>query len=83
MQGLIKKGSFIGTGDHHPSGQTTIADASHIIKRLWMEKDRVMAELKIIPTDKGKNVMELIQNGARLGLSTRGHGEVDSNGCSD
>jgi hypothetical protein len=81
VQGLIEKGAFIGTGDHHQTGQTTIADASHIIKKLWLDKDgRGMAELKIVPTTRGKNVMELIKQGATLGLSTRGTGDVSPTG---
>jgi hypothetical protein len=81
VQKAVESGAFIGTGDHHPSGQATIADASHIIKKLWMEDDGTgWAELKIIPTDRGKNIMTLIRQGAKLGLSTRGFGTALSSG---
>lgn len=81
VQKSVESGSFIGSGDHGSSGYSSIADASHIIKKLWMDEDgRGMAELKIVPTLRGKSAMTLIKNGATLGLSTRGFGNVSKDG---
>lgn len=81
VQKSVEAGSFIGSGDHNPSGQSTISDASHIIKKLWIDKDgKGMAELKIIPTVRGNAAMTLIKQGATLGLSTRGFGDVSPSG---
>ena len=77
VQSKVESGAFIGSGDHNPSGHASIGDASHIVQKLWMDEEgKGWAELKILPTTKGKNVMTIIRNGGQLGLSTRGMGSV-------
>jgi len=78
IQDSVTKGGFIGTGDHPASGSADIATSSHIVKKVWLDKKgKGWAEMKIIPTPRGKNVMTLIDQGARLGVSARGYGNVD------
>lgn len=78
IQSSVKKGAFVGTGDHPESGIEDIATASHIVQGVWLDKKgKGWAEMKIIPTDRGNNVMTLIDQGAQLGVSARGFGTVD------
>jgi hypothetical protein len=78
LQPTIESGGFIGMGDHGSTAHATISDASHIVKRMWVDEDnRGWAEIKVLPTEKGKNVIALIKGGATLGLSTKGTGSVN------
>ena len=78
LQGAVKKGSLIGTGDHPAGGLSDVKTASHIVQKLWLdEAGKGWADIKIIPTDRGSAVMTLIQNDAELGVSARGFGSVD------
>ena len=81
VQNSIKKGSFIGVGDHPASGIENIATASHIVTALSLDdKGKGMAELRILPTERGKSVQTLIRNDAQLGVSLRGFGTVAKDG---
>jgi len=78
IQSSVKEGSFLGTGDHPKTGVANIATASHIVKKVWLDKKgKGWTELTIVPTSRGKDVMTLINNGAKLGVSARGTGNVD------
>lgn len=81
VQGLIEKGSFLGMGDHPRAGHASVADTSHIVRKLWLDSGgKGWAELKILPTMKGKNIMEIIRGGGQLGISTRGFGKTNDKG---
>jgi len=81
VQGSVKKGSFIGAGDHPQGGIENIATASHIVTKLSLdEKGKGTAELRILPTERGKTIQTLIRNDAQLGVSVRGFGEVGRDG---
>lgn len=81
VQGSVKRGSFIGTGDHPASGIENIATASHIVTKLSLDdKGKGVAELRILPTERGKAIQTLIKNDATLGVSVRGFGTVGKDG---
>jgi len=80
-QKRIEAGSAIGSADHPLGAHTTLGDASHIITKLSIDKDgRGMMEAKILPTSKGKNVIEIINAGGELGISARGAGSISPSG---
>lgn len=77
VQKAVESGAFIGTGDHPAGGLTDIATASHLVKKLWLDKGgRGWAQIKILDTERGKNIQSLIKGGAQLGISSRGFGNV-------
>ena len=78
IQDAVESGAFVGTGDHPHGGAADVATSSHIVKKVWMDRrGKGWAEMKVIPTARGKNVMTLIRQGAQLGVSSRGFGNVD------
>lgn len=84
VQAAVEAGSFIGTGDHPKSGLSDIKTASHIINKIWMDEGgRGWAKIKILDTERGKNIQSLIKGGAQLGISTRGFGQVGKSGRVD
>lgn len=81
FQDRIKSGSVIGSADHPAGAFTTLDTASHIVTKLTVDKDgQGWMEAKILPTSKGKNVIEIINSGGQLGISARGAGTVSPNG---
>jgi hypothetical protein len=51
-----------------------------MITKMWMDGPNGYGKLKIIPTPMGQLVSTMLQSGVKLGVSSRGSGEVDSNG---
>jgi hypothetical protein len=68
----------------HPEGPVVnLERVSHMIKKLYPEGKNFIGEAKIMDTPYGKIVKNLIDEGARLGVSSRGMGSlVQKNGQS-
>jgi hypothetical protein len=68
----------------HPDGPTVnLERVSHMIKKLYPEGKNFIGEAKIMDTPYGKIVKSLIDEGAKLGVSSRGMGSlVQKNGHS-
>ena len=65
----------------HPDGPTVNLDrVSHMITSLKQEGDNFIGEAKIMDTPMGKIVKNLMDEGATLGVSSRGMGALDSRG---
>ena len=61
----------------HPDGPTVnLERVSHMIKDLSMEGNNVMGKAKIMDTPYGKIVKNLMDEGATLGVSSRGMGSL-------
>lgn len=64
---------------NHPSGPTVNLDrVSHLITSLRENGKQVIGEAKIIDTPMGKIVKSLIDAGAKLGVSSRGMGSLET-----
>ena len=50
---------------------------SHMVSSMWMEGHNGYGKLKILPTPMGKLVETMLQSGVKLGVSSRGSGNVD------
>ena len=65
---------------NHPQGPTVNLDrVSHIIKDLRQEGNDVIGKAKIMDTPMGKIAKNLIDEGAKLGVSSRGMGTLKAN----
>jgi hypothetical protein len=61
----------------HPDGPTVnLERVSHIIKNLRVEDNDVIGKAKILDTPYGKIVKNLMDEGAKLGVSSRGMGSL-------
>jgi hypothetical protein len=66
---------------NHPSGPTVNLDrVSHMIVNLNESGSQIMGKAKILDTPMGKIVKSLIDEGAQLGVSSRGMGSLKSQG---
>lgn len=64
----------------HPAGPTINLDrASHMIKELRQDGNNWIGKAKVLATPMGKIVSSLIDEGANLGVSSRGMGSLKAN----
>ena len=65
----------------HPDGPTVNLDrVSHMIEELVPEGKNIIGKAKILDTPNGKIVKELLNAGAKLGVSSRGMGTLEKRG---
>ncbi len=80
MEKIAKGQSILGEVDHPEELTINLDRVSHMITEMWMENENGMGKLKIIPTPMGKIVETMLESGVKLGVSSRGSGNVDHNG---
>ena len=77
IQDKIDERSLVGALDHPSNDAIHLSQASHLITKLWVEKNGdVMGEAEILSTPNGKIVEALINDGVKIGISSRGLGSV-------
>lgn len=70
-----KERRLFGELDHPADGRTQYQRVSHRVLDIWMEDDgRVMGEIEVIPTSKGKDLAAIAESGGAIGFSSRGTG---------
>ena len=72
--------SVLGEADHPEELNINIDRVSHMITEMYMDGPNGMGKLKILPTPMGNIVRTLLENGVKLGVSSRGSGNVDDRG---
>ena len=77
----IKEGiSVCGELNHPDNLSIDLKNVSHIITEAWMDGANAMGKCKILNTPSGQIVQSLIDGGVKLGVSSRGTGNVTSEG---
>ena len=78
----IKTGhSVLGEVDHPDDLKINLDRVSHMIEKMWMEGPCGYGKLKVLPTPMGTLVKTMLDSGVKLGVSSRGSGNVnDHNG---
>jgi hypothetical protein len=77
---LSKGETVLGELDHPEELQINLDRVSHIITDMYCEGANGMGKLKIIDTPMGNIARSLLKAGAKLGVSSRGSGNVNDNG---
>jgi hypothetical protein len=73
----IKGGySVLGEVDHPDDLKINLDRVSHMITDMWMDGPNGFGKLKILPTPMGKLVETMLESGVKLGVSSRGSGNV-------
>jgi hypothetical protein len=73
--------SVLGEVDHPDDLKINLDRVSHMIQKMWMDGPAGFGRLKILPTPMGQLVQSMITSGVKLGVSSRGSGNVnDGNG---
>jgi hypothetical protein len=77
IQEKIGDRSLVGALDHPANDAIHLSQASHVITGLNVDKDgSVIGECEILSTPNGKIVQALINDGVKIGISSRGVGSV-------
>jgi hypothetical protein len=81
VQGKIDEGfTVLGEADHPDDLQVNLDRVSHMIERMWMQGSDGYGRLKLLPTPMGNICITLLENGVKLGVSSRGSGNVTESG---
>ena len=81
IQGRIDEGySVLGEADHPDDLQVNLDRVSHKIEKMWMNDQDGYGRLKLLPTPMGNICITLLENGVKLGVSSRGSGNVNESG---
>lgn len=74
----IKSGySVLGEIDHPDDLKINLDRVSHMITEMWMEGTNGYGKLKILPTPMGQVIQTMLEANVKLGVSSRGSGNVN------
>lgn len=68
--------SVLGEVDHPDDLKINLDRVSHMITQMWMDGANGFGKLKILPTPMGMLVTTMLEAGVKLGVSSRGSGNV-------
>lgn len=77
---IAQNGGVAGECDHPDTLTINLDRISHKITKMWMDGNNGMGKLKMIDTPKGLVISKLIESGLKLGVSSRGSGNVGHDG---
>lgn len=78
LNGIISEGnSVLGEVDHPDDLKINLDRVSHMITHMWMDGPNGFGKLKILPTPMGQLIRTMLESGVKLGVSSRGSGNVN------
>lgn len=78
---LVKENRALGELDHPDDSVINLKNASHMVTDCWWDGNNVMGKVKVLNTPSGKILQQLVNDGVKLGISSRALGSVnESNG---
>ena len=72
--------SVLGEVDHPEGLNINLDRVSHMITEMWMDGPNGYGKLKVLPTPMGQLVSTMLESGVKLGVSSRGSGNVTEDG---
>ena len=69
--------SVLGEVDHPDDLKINLDRVSHMITEMWMDGPNGFGKLKILPTPMDNLVRTMLESGVKLGVSSRGSGNVN------
>jgi len=72
--------SVLGEVDHPEGLNVNLDRVCHMITDMWMDGSNGYGKLKILPTPMGQLVKTMLEAGVKLGVSSRGSGNVSEDG---
>ena len=72
--------SVLGEVDHPQDLRINLDRVSHMITEMWMDGPNGYGKLKILPTPMGQLIRTMLESGVKLGVSSRGSGNVQEDG---
>ncbi len=75
--------SVLGEVDHPDDLKINLDRVSHMIMSMWMDGPNGYGKLKILPTPMGQLIRTMLDSGVKLGVSSRGSGNVNNDGSGE
>ena len=75
--------SVLGEVDHPEGLNINLDRVSHMVNEMWMDGPNGYGKLKILPTPMGQLVKTMLESGVKLGVSSRGSGNVKEDGSGE
>ena len=69
--------SVLGEVDHPDDLKVNLDRVSHMITDMWMEGPNGYGKMKVLPTPMGNLIRTMLESGVKLGVSSRGSGNVN------
>ena len=79
LEECVHSRGLYGELDHPTDSIIHLSNASHVVTKLWWEGNTLMGEGEILPTPSGMILKKLIESGCRIGISSRGVGNGQTN----
>ena len=74
---IVKERRALGELDHPDDSVINLKNASHLVTEIWMDGKKVMGKLRVLNTPSGNTLRALVENGVKLGISSRALGSVN------
>ena len=74
---ILEGYSVMGEVDHPDDLKINLDRVCHTVDKMWMDGHAGCGKLRILPTPMGELIKTLLQSGVKLGVSSRGSGNVD------
>ena len=75
--------SVLGEVDHPDDLKINLDRVSHMITEMWMDGPNGYGKMKILPTPMGQLVKTMLESGVKLGVSSRGSGNMSEYGSGE
>lgn len=73
---LVKERRALGELDHSDESIVELKNVSHLFTKIWWEGNDVVGEIEVLDTPNGKILRSLIENGVKIGTSSRAVGSL-------
>jgi hypothetical protein len=73
---LVKERRALGELDHPDDSVINLKNASHMVTDVWWDGPSVMGKVQVLNTPSGQILQQLVNDGVKLGISSRGLGSV-------
>ena len=75
--------SVLGEVDHPDDLKINLDRVAHMITEMWMDGPNGYGKMKILPTPMGQLVKTMLESGVKLGVSSRGSGNMSEYGSGE
>ena len=73
---VVKDRRACGELDHPDDSVINLKNVSHMVVDIWWENKDVMGKIKVLNTPSGRILKDLVSEGVKIGISSRGLGSV-------
>ena len=73
---VVKDNRAVGELDHPDDSVVNLKNASHMVTEMWWDGNALMGKIKVLSTPSGMTLRALINDGVKIGISSRGLGSV-------